>query len=473
MNALSHPTPASRAGSRPLGKALAGLLLAALLSSAHAGAAAPAGAGARLDVAASGDDLVVSLTFPDGGPLPTAAALALATTGGREIARQDVTPTVGDQTVLLPGALARFQADGWIYHLSLEDGAGGLLDRLSFDVVLQCSTSQSCTLATRAGAAAPPGSQLVSGPMRDALDLAAAHPSGNLLAQIRTQSPALTGDTYTYGSRLAQLAASGPTQPAVGSCFCSWMSTPLPQPGVQQISGSINGALWTQGVKGPGALHKAQAEYHSASRTGYVSGKSRSSQASQLMMGLRCNVLTAWTSRIIYVNGKPTVVQEPVLGDECAKCKGTVDNHAEYDSLLTVSTRPATLGPSSVYAAAYEEAAYSVNGVTIFTRSDNVAHNGNADDSQSPHGFGDSTVAEPANASLSTTGEAYVQGVYDDHGSAKAANSYLMAMHGHAACAFPPDAALWSDDSQLDSGKGPLIANLKNYFAGFGMTVDP
>jgi hypothetical protein len=455
--------------------------LMALLAGSFAGPAAARSAGGGntagtvADVQALAGSLAVALDWRGDVPLPAQATLILATNGGVEIARQTLTPAAGGQSATFPGALANARLDGGFYHLTLADDAGHALASLPFDVVLSCSDAVHCTQAVRPGFAGAPGTPMVSGELSAALDAADAAPTGNQLDQVATMNPSLRGEVYTYGDRLQRQVAAAPDLPKIGDCLCSWIPSVFPRPARASSIRVDAGPTSQRGTRGPGAANWLTGTFDGIAfpiPTQYRSTNYQVEGETEMRLALRCNRLAGFEAKQIVIDGVPTVVYVPVLGEPCPGCQGTVDNYAEYYATVSAFSEKATVGDGSPTATAREEGTYSVNGLVLFNRAEQVTQNGNSNSTSEIVDSGSRTVPQPATSLLKTKGRSYAQGASDADATAKAANSYLMGMYGWAACAQVRDAAVWSYTS-YENRTQDLKDNLKVFFAQFGKAVNP
>ncbi|MEM7584308.1 MAG: hypothetical protein AAF560_13045 [Acidobacteriota bacterium] len=503
----------------PFSGAPRGLILLALLPLLALLLATPAIADPPppdLEVAALGHDLEVRVVRDTELPLPTSATLTLATTDGRLLVEQSFTPVAGGKVLLLPGALADYLSDGWFYRVTLVDTAPDASNTLPFEVTLDCLPGEPCKLLTHPGIAAAASTLVVSELMYHALDPALGlGQGGDLLDEIRDLDPALLGQVNTFAHRLAALLEPLPDPPEPDSeidCLCFWTTARLLRPAIRETSNRVSDPVRDRRLRGPGAARWLRSWYDGDILNSTHSTEWLGEGESELRMALRCNEILEWEWKLI--DGQP--VHVPKLGGPCeAGCEGNVTAYGEYHARAHASVDAGWF--SSAEGAAQEQGLFTLNGRPVFNRIARVGKevrrewgfnlgipglgsieidNGNisiegspseafmAEISYSVNGNDGSvtqeivvgerdTVVEPASARLQTQANTFARGNSDADSQGRTENCYLIAAYGDAACALPREAAVWVYDRALYCNADGLRLNTRNFFAGFGMEVEP
>lgn len=504
----------NRTRRRPRSLIFLTLLTVLALSSAVPAAADPPPP--DLEVAALGHDLEVRVVRDPELPLPASATLTLATTDGRLIVEQSFTPEAGGKVLLLPGALADVAGDGWFYRVSVADAAPDASTTLPFEVVLDCLPGEPCKLVTHPGIAAAPSTLVVSELMYHALDPALGlGQSGDLLGELSDLDPALLGQVNTFAHRLAAQLEPPPEPPnpePEPECLCFWTTTRLLRPAIRETTNRVSDPVRDRRLRGPGAARWLRSWYDGGLLDATHSTEWLGEGESELLMALRCKEIVEWEWKLI--DGQP--VHVPKLGGPCeGGCDGNVTAYGEYHARAHASIDAGWLG--SAHGAAQEQGLFTLNGQPVFNRIARVGKevrkswgfslgipglgsievdNGSvsiegsptdafkAEVSYSVNGNDGSvtqeivvgeraTVLEPARALLQTKANTYALGNSDSDSQGRTENCYLIAAYGDAACALPREAAVWIYDRAQYCKPEALRLNTRNFFAGFGMDVEP
>jgi hypothetical protein len=465
-----------------------------------------------VDVSTSGQDLVVHVQWSDTDPLPATANLVVQSTDGTVRANQSLTPSAGDDNVIVP-ALLTPQDIGKAFQASVVDSTSQPLSALPFDVVLKCSDSTNCDFRARPGFAAAPGAQVI-GPEMDAAIAASLPPTArvqpDVLSDVMARNPSLIGETYTYANNIAKALPILP----VGQCYCSWNTVNFLRPSSATEVRQDPSPAHQRGWQGPGAGHTLRAWYDGGltnsthDTENYVEGETETT------MKLQCFNIIGWRAVNIRILWFYFTIYVPIVDGSCPKCPGTVNNYSEYYADTSAFVDAGWFGSGE--AAAQEEGLFTVNGQAVLNRISRVGkevkkqwafsfsipglgtieeNNGTVTVTGSPSNTfkaeikyevngndgtvaknivssGAKTVPEPATALFQSKAYAYAKGSSDTDSEGKSTMSYLYAMHGFAACANPAHASMWNYYSY--NGRTPqLQTNIKAFFNQYGIAVNP